>query len=69
MEGEKLNSGLIFSSVGALARYGIDSYATILTKIERLVTEAGMSEMEAMDTLRDYYEKQGRWSDSKETER
>lgn len=63
-----MNSGLIYSSIGTLSKYGIDSYATILTKIERLVTECGLSEMEAMDTLREYYERQQRWND-KETER
>lgn len=66
-----MRSGLIYSSIGTLSKYGIDSYATILTKIERLVTECGLSEMEAMDTLRDHYEKQQRWreGDSKEIDR
>lgn len=56
-----MNSSLIYKNIGELSKYGIDSYATILTKIERLVVEAGLSELEAMDTLREYYERQQRF--------
>ena len=67
-----MHSGLIGRSVTALSKYGIDSFATILNKLERLVMEAGLTEEEALEALQVYYERQQeqeRWNDSKENDR
>ena len=56
MKEQLLNSESITRNISTLARYGFDSFSTILSKLERLVMEAGLTEEEALEALQKHYE-------------